>query len=94
VPERLDDEKLAQLRAWAEALLLEHRQDLRAAARAMLMMVDEITRLRAASRAAFTEDIGTALAQRLGTGPTEAPAGRPPPGPDGDAAEGSRETTR
>ena len=73
VAERLDDEKLAQLRAWAETLLGDGRADLRAAARGLLMLADEVDRLRRAGRTAFAEDIGSALAQRLGTEQGDAP---------------------
>lgn len=76
VAERLDDEKLAQLRAWAETLLLDGRADMRAAARGLLMLADEVDHLRRAGRTAFAGDIGSALAQRLGTEPAA------DPGPD------------
>jgi hypothetical protein len=65
--ERLDDAKLAQLRAWAETLLGDDRAELRAAARGLIMLADEVERLRVASRSAFAEDVRGALAQRLGT---------------------------
>jgi hypothetical protein len=69
--DRLDEEKLAQIRAWAEAMLTEEPAESRAAARGLLMLADEIERLWEASRHAFANDIGSALAQRLGT---ESPA--------------------
>ena len=65
--DRLDEEKLAQIRAWAETMLADDRVELRAAARGLLLMADEIELLWEASRAAFANDIGTALAHRLGT---------------------------
>ena len=65
--DRLDEEKLAQIRAWAEVMLTDERADSRAAARGLLLMADEIERLWEASRTAFANDIGTALAHRLGT---------------------------
>lgn len=65
--DRLDEEKLAQIRAWAETMLADDRAELRAAARGLLLMADEIEHLWEASRAAFANDIGAALAQRLGT---------------------------
>jgi hypothetical protein len=67
VAERLDEEKLAQVRAWAESLQHDERPELRAAARALLMMADEVERLWVASRTAFAEDVSSALAERLGT---------------------------
>ena len=65
--ERLDEEKLAQIRAWAEAMLTNERSESRAAARGLLLLADEIERLWEANRTAFANDIGAALAQRLGT---------------------------
>jgi hypothetical protein len=70
VTERLDEEKLAELRAWAASLLGSERADLRAAARGLLMLADEVDRLRAASRSAFADDVRSALAHRLGTDTT------------------------
>jgi len=69
----LDEHKLEQIRVWAEAKLTDASVELRAAARGLLLLADEIERLREASRHAFTEDIGTALADRLGTEPAAAP---------------------
>jgi hypothetical protein len=67
--ERIDEAKLAQIRAWAETMLKDERADSRAAARGLLLLADEIERLWEASRTAFANDIGTALADRLGTVP-------------------------
>jgi hypothetical protein len=67
--ERIDEAKLAQIRAWAETMLKDERADSRAAARGLLLLADEIERLWGASRTAFANDIGTALADRLGTAP-------------------------
>ena len=72
--DRLDEEKLAQIRAWAEAMLTDERAESRAAARGLLLLADEIERLWEASRHAFANDIGAALAQRLGTETTTAPS--------------------
>jgi hypothetical protein len=68
----LDEDKLAQIRAWAEAMLTDERAELRAAARGLLIMADEVERLWEATRDAFATDIGTALADRLGVEPTTA----------------------
>jgi hypothetical protein len=65
--DRLDEAKLAQIRAWAEAMLTDERRESRAAARGLLMLADEIERLWEANRQAFATDNGTALARRLGT---------------------------
>jgi len=65
--ERLDEEKLAQVRAWAEAMLTDERPELRASARGLLLLADEVERLWEANRTAFANDIGAALAERLGT---------------------------
>jgi hypothetical protein len=67
----LTEEKLAQIRAWAEAMLAGESVELRAAARGLLLLADEVDRLREASRHAFA-DIGAALADRLGTETTTA----------------------
>src|SRR4029077_5054791 len=72
--DRLDEDKLSQIRAWAGAMLDDELAELRAAARGLLMLADEVERLWEASRLAFVDDIGTALAQRLGTEPTTAPS--------------------
>lgn len=65
--DRLDEEKLAQIRAWAETMLADERSESRAAARGLLLLADEIERLWESGHQAFATDIGTALAQRLGT---------------------------
>jgi len=75
--DQVDEEKLAQIRVWAQALLTDERAELRAAARGLFLLADEIDRLREASRQAFADDIGTALADRLGTGPTNFSEERP-----------------
>ena len=69
--DRLDAEQLAELRAWAGSLLADERADMRAAARALVLLADEVERLRQASRSAFAEDVRDALARRLGTGDAE-----------------------
>jgi hypothetical protein len=68
----LTEEKLAQIRAWAEAMLTGESVESRAAARGLLLLADEIERLREASRHAFADDIGAALVDRLGTEPATA----------------------
>jgi hypothetical protein len=72
--DRIDEEKLAQIRAWAEAMLTDQRAESRAAARGLMMLADEIERLWEANRRAFGRDIGTALANRLGTESTTSPS--------------------
>jgi hypothetical protein len=72
--DRVDEEKLAQIRAWAEVMLTNERAESRAAARGLLLLADEIELLWEASRTAFANDIGTALAQRLGTESTTTPS--------------------
>ena len=66
MPERLDEEKLRQIRVWAESMLTDERTDARAAARALLMLADEVERLWDASRSAFGRDVASALSERLG----------------------------
>ena len=70
--DRVDEEKLAEIRAWAETMLADERSESRAAARGLLLLADEIERLWEASRQAFASDIGAALAHRLGTESTTA----------------------
>jgi hypothetical protein len=65
--DQIDEEKLAQIRAWAETMLVDERSELRAAGRGLLLMADEVERLWEARRLAFSRDVGTALAHRLGT---------------------------
>jgi hypothetical protein len=65
--DQIDEEKLAQIRAWAETMLADERPELRAAGRGLLLMADEVDRLWEARRLAFSSDVGTALAHRLGT---------------------------
>jgi hypothetical protein len=74
--QHLDAEQLAELRAWAGALLADERADMRAAAKALLLMADEIERLRQASRSAFADDVRDALARRLGTSAPDAESSR------------------
>ena len=40
--ERLDEQKVATLRLWADGLARDERDEVRAAARAILMLIDEI----------------------------------------------------
>jgi hypothetical protein len=47
VVERLDEERLETLRAWGAGLSASARDELRAAGKAILMLVDEIDRLEA-----------------------------------------------
>jgi hypothetical protein len=42
VVERLDEQKIATLRLWADGLARDERDEMRAAARAILMLIDEI----------------------------------------------------
>jgi hypothetical protein len=45
VEERLDEEKIEKLQSWADGLLRDDRSELRAAAKAILMLIDEIEHL-------------------------------------------------
>jgi hypothetical protein len=69
--DRVDEEKLAEIRAWAETMLADERPELRAAARGLLLLAEEIEHLWETRRLAFASDIGTALAHRLGTDTSE-----------------------
>jgi hypothetical protein len=48
VTERLDDEKIEALHAWGDRLAEDDREDVRAAGRAILALVEEVTSLRRA----------------------------------------------
>lgn len=43
--ERLDEEKIELLRRWGEGLDLDEREEMRAAGRAILLLIEEIDRL-------------------------------------------------
>jgi len=45
VDERLDEQKIETLKSWAEGLLRDERSELRAAAKAILLLIDEIEHL-------------------------------------------------
>ena len=45
VAERLDEAKLATLRLWAEGLARDERDEMRAAARAILLLIDDVESL-------------------------------------------------
>lgn len=90
--ERLDEERLQTLREWGEGLSTNARDELRAAGKAILMLVDEIDRLQAdvwnaraaaVQRAAVesSEGLATTLSERIARG-RAAPA---PPTPQAQA---------
>ena len=43
--ERLDEQKIETLQSWAEGLLRDERSELRAAAKAILLLIEEIEHL-------------------------------------------------
>jgi hypothetical protein len=45
VDERLDEQKIETLQSWAEGLLHDERSELRAAAKAILLLIEEIEHL-------------------------------------------------
>jgi hypothetical protein len=45
VDERLDEQKIGTLQSWAEGLLRDERSELRAAAKAILLLIEEIEHL-------------------------------------------------
>ena len=82
--ERLDEERLETLREWGEGLSTNARDELRAAGKAILMLVDEIDRLQAdvwnaraaaVQRAAMesSEGLATTLSERIARGRAAAP---------------------
>ena len=65
--ERLDEERLEMLRSWGSGLATSSRDELRAAGRAILMLVDEIDRLQVDvwnARAAATRESSSARRSR------------------------------
>jgi hypothetical protein len=88
VAERLDEAKLATLRLWAEGLARDERDEMRAAARAILLLIDDVESLHmdlwharglgalAEEDPAAPESLRSALADRLrrirGDAPTPA----------------------
>lgn len=61
---RLDEEKIETLRAWGEGLQNDPREEVRAAGRAITLLVEEIEHLHV--------DLWNARADRLGQGPFRA----------------------
>src|SRR5262245_27059468 len=74
VAERLDEERLEILRTWGAGLSTSGRDELRAAGKAIVMLIDEIDRLQADVWMA-----GEAAVQRARL---EAAAAQPPPAPE------------
>ena len=88
VAERLDEAKLATLRLWAEGLARDERDEMRAAARAILLLIDDVESLHmdlwharglgapAEEDSAASETLRSALADRLRSirGDTRTPA--------------------
>jgi hypothetical protein len=79
VVERLDEERLELLRSWGAGLSTNARDELRAAGKAILMLIDEVERLqvdawnaRAAANAASqrsSQSLASALRDRLAQRP-------------------------
>ena len=73
--QRLDEEKIETLRSWGEGLQNDTREEVRAAGRAITLLVEEIE--------ALNVDLWNARAERLGQGPFRAEAVKlPPPLPE------------
>ena len=83
VAERLDEAKLATLRLWAEGLARDERSEMRAAAKAILLLIDDVESLhmdlwhaRGLGASGEDETLRSALAHRLrslrGDAPTPA----------------------
>jgi hypothetical protein len=88
--ERLDEERIETLREWGAGLSTNARDELRAAGKAILMLVDEIDRLQADvwnARAAATqramadssEELATTLSERIARGRVPAEVAAWPP---------------
>lgn len=73
--QRLDEEKIETLRSWGEGLQTDPREEVRAAGRAITLLVEEIE--------ALNVDLWNARAGQFGQGPfkADAPANLPPPLP-------------
>jgi hypothetical protein len=86
VVERLDEERLETLREWGAGLSTSARDELRAAGKAILMLVDEVDRLdadlwnarAAAKEAAATAAAAVAEAEAAGRSEAAAADGEPP----------------
>jgi hypothetical protein len=79
VVERLDEERLETLRAWGTGLSTSARDELRAAGKAILMLVDEIDRLEADlwnARADAKQSAAAAAAATAAAVPDEPPPAR------------------
>ena len=77
VVERLDEERLETLRTWGTGLSTNARDELRAAGKAILMLVDEIDRLEADlwnARAEAKQAAAKAAAAEAAAVPVEPPA--------------------
>ena len=74
--QRLDEEKIETLRSWGEGLQNDFREEVRAAGRAITLLVEEIE--------ALNVDLWNARADRLGQGPFKADpsVSLPPPLPE------------
>jgi len=79
VVERLDEERLETLRAWGTGLSTSARDELRAAGKAILMLVDELDRLEADlwnARADAKQSAAAAAAATAAAVPDEPPPAR------------------
>lgn len=82
VVERLDEERLETLRTWGTGLSTNARDELRAAGKAILMLVDEIDRLEADlwnARAEAKQAAAKAAAAEAAAVPVESPVPDPQP---------------
>lgn len=78
--ERLDEERIEMLRSWGEGLSTSDRDELRAAGKAILMLIEEIDRLEADvwnARAATTQAMEQRSSQSLASTLRDRLAARP-----------------
>jgi hypothetical protein len=68
----MDDEQVFELRSWAQRLAADDRADVRAAGKAIVMLADELTVLRA--RQGLESDVAAATAGPATTTPAPEPA--------------------
>lgn len=88
--ERLDEERLETLREWGSGLSTSARDELRAAGKAILMLVDEIDRLEADLWNARADAKQAAVKAATPLEPVQAPT-PPPPVPAPEPAPAPRE---
>jgi hypothetical protein len=73
-PQRLDEAKVETLRSWGEGLQSDPRDEVRAAGRAITMLVEEVERLNI-----DLWHVRADAREALAAGPSDTPTGKLPP---------------